>query len=260
LAPVYFPPGKAANVLRGALGRELLAAGGQAVYERLFAPVAAQGGPSGLRTPPRPFVLRAAHLDGRHFSPGEIISFGLHLFTANPEDPELLAGALERAAAAGLGPAAGELALLSVETGAVPIPLTAETDAPRAVTVEFVTPIDLRAGDYTGQSAPPFAVLFARIRDRIGNLASFYGGAPLPLDFAAIGRRAESVQLTAADVHPVRRERRSGSTGQSHPIGGVSGRCTYEGELGEFLPFLRAARWTGAGKHAAWGNGEIHIR
>src|SRR4051812_11438211 len=44
----HFPPGKAANVLRGAFGL--------ALDQALFAP-RLEGGPSGLADPPRPFVF-----------------------------------------------------------------------------------------------------------------------------------------------------------------------------------------------------------
>jgi hypothetical protein len=29
--------------------------------------------------------------------------------------------------------------------------------------------------------------------------------------------------------------------------------------LAEFVPFLRAARWTGVGRQTVWGNGEIGL-
>ena len=40
-------------------------------------------------------------------------------------------------------------------------------------------------------------------------------------------------------------------------IGGFIGTAEYEGPVAEFLPILRAARWTGVGRHCVWGNGEI---
>jgi len=33
----------------------------------------------------------------------------------------------------------------------------------------------------------------------------------------------------------------------------------YEGDLTEFVPYLRAARWTGVGRQTAWGKGAIEI-
>ena len=53
--------------------------------------------------------------------------------------------------------------------------------------------------------------------------------------------------------------RRSSRTGAVHGIGGFTGTMEYEGEVAEFLPYLRAAWWTGAGRHTVWGNGVIEV-
>src|SRR5215471_3495424 len=68
---VHFPPGRSANVVRGAFGAVLHDTVPSEVYRRLFEPGASLGaGPSGLADWPRPFVLRVAHLDGLVVAPG----------------------------------------------------------------------------------------------------------------------------------------------------------------------------------------------
>ena len=37
------------------------------------------------------------------------------------------------------------------------------------------------------------------------------------------------------------------------------GVAEYEGELGEFVPFLEAAQWTGVGRQTVWGKGAIRV-
>jgi CRISPR-associated endoribonuclease Cas6 len=106
---------------------------------------------------------------------------------------------------------------------------------------------------------PRFAVLFARVRDRISTLRASYGAGPLEIDFDAAGERAAAVRMTCCELRWVDVERRSSRTGQSHSIGGFLGSAEYEGELAEFLPYLEAARWTGVGRQAVWGKGEIAI-
>jgi CRISPR/Cas system endoribonuclease Cas6 (RAMP superfamily) len=54
-------------------------------------------------------------------------------------------------------------------------------------------------------------------------------------------------------------KRRSGRTGQVHSIGGFTGEADYEGELAEFLPWLRAARWVGVGRQTVWGKGDVRV-
>ncbi len=52
-------------------------------------------------------------------------------------------------------------------------------------------------------------------------------------------------------------ERSSRATGQTHSLGGFTGVAEYSGELGEFLPYLEIARYTGVGRQTVWGKGEI---
>ena len=102
---VYFPPGKAGNVLRGALGTTLRSGDmersdlGRSDLERQPDSVK----PSGLADPPRPFVLRAAHLDGKRFLPGETFSLDVHVFDLRQPLREIFVSAFSEWARIGLG-------------------------------------------------------------------------------------------------------------------------------------------------------------
>ena len=65
--------------------------------------------------------------------------------------------------------------------------------------------------------------------------------------------------MTACHVRRHETERRSTRTGQSHSIGGFIGTVEYEGDLAEFLPILKAAKWIGVGRQSVWGKGEIQV-
>jgi len=67
------------------------------------------------------------------------------------------------------------------------------------------------------------------------------------------------VKLTRLRLEFSEAERRSAKTGERHPLGGFVGEAEYEGELGEFLPYLRAARWVGVGRQTVWGKGVIEF-
>ncbi len=107
------------------------------------------------------------------------------------------------------------------------------------------------------QSEIPFGILFARVRDRIGTLSSLYGEAPLDIDYKSTGARADLIQTVKCELEYRDVSRRSGRTGDTHPIGGFTGMARYEGDVAEFIPYLRAASWTGVGRHTVWGNGAI---
>jgi hypothetical protein len=245
---VHFPPGESANLLRGRLGKALMEASA-ADYARLFAP-RREHGPSGLHDPPRPFVLRVAHLEGAHVPAGGGFEIGVNLFDTRVAAPDSMSAAISAAVRAAVG---GDL----IGATARPLRLSLRPYATpvQGVRVQFVTPTELKNAPST--RGPEFGVLFARIRDRVSALRSLYGAGPLPIDFLSMGRRAKTIRVTRSNVRFIEAQRLSRNTGLRHPLGGFIGLAEYEGELAEFVPYLEAARWTGVGRQTVWGKGEI---
>jgi len=228
----------AGNVLRGALGSVLREVACAEDYASLFDPTA-EAGPSGLSDRPRPFVIRAAALNGRSIEVSERFCFALHLFNSSLDH-------FTRAFATWAE-------LISVEHSPVAVDFSPRTDPVSRIHVEFQTPTDLK-----GAEAPDnFSVLLARARDRVSTLRSLYGAGPLEVDFRGLAERARSVKTVRSELRRVTVERRSSRTGQRHSIGGFVGFAEYEGNLTEFLPYFEAAHWTGVGRHCTWGNGQI---
>jgi len=286
--PLWFPAGGAANTVRGAFGyalRQVACRCGprwhtkDCIYARIFEPRSpARQGPSGFAERPRPFVLRARHLDGQLFSPRQPFSFDVHLFDLrNPALPYIVE-AFDWIAGQGMGPLRRQARLISVEQlhadgrvlGRVwdgkkcsslvepaSVALTENGVAP-SLSIRFLTPTELKC-DGGLAARPDFPILFARVRDRISMLRALYGPGPLEIDFRALCDRARSVEMTRCQLEATHMERHSSRTGQVHPIGGFTGEAEYHGSLGEFLPYLRAAGWTGVGRQTVWGKGEIAI-
>ena len=293
---VYFPPGKSGNIVRGAFGtlfRQMVCVDrchdertceqrATCAYARIFEPVAPTAeGPSGLHDWPRPFVFRAAHLDGATIEPGRKFSFDVHLFDV--KDPAIVYFVLAFAQVAkeGIGPRRGRAKLVRVHqldaegmpaacvyNGTFvpaellpPIRLEFGPDATAVpkVQVRFLTPTELKHGQLLA-TRPEFPVLFGRIRDRISTLRALYGAGPLGIDFQAIAERAGAVKMTDCSLRFSEAERRSARSGERHPLGGFVGEVTYEGELAEFMPYLRAAKWVGVGRQTVWGKGVTEVR
>jgi hypothetical protein len=229
-----FPPWKAGNVLRGALGHFLQSEN----RDRLFRPVATGNGPSGLADWPRPFVIHALSLNGRQFAPGDEFCFRLNWFG----ERERLSPVID---------AFGAWAkIVSADVSMVSINLDASQVSTR-IRVDFQTPTDLRTPD------AGFDVLLSRARDRVSTLRALYGAGPLDIDFRGMAERARAVTTVRSELLHVTIQRRSSRTGQRHGIGGFTGFAEYAGDLGEFMPILEAAYWTGVGRHCSWGNGQI---
>jgi hypothetical protein len=127
-----------------------------------------------------------------------------------------------------------------------------------SVTIRFETPTELKSAGGLAER-PEFPILFGRLRDRISTLRALYGAGALDIDFKGLGERAALVELRRSDLAWERVKRKSGRTGQVHPIGGFTGEAEYAGPLAEFLPWLRAARWVGVGRQTVWGKGDIRV-
>jgi hypothetical protein len=273
--PVSFPPGKAGNVIRGAFGtifRELACTPdcpgaercprrAECAYARLFEP--APAGPSGFANPPRPFVFRPLHLDGRTIPRHEPFVFDVHLFETRFPALPWFQQVFERVAASGLGPGRGRASLESIDAfgpGGTPVTIDLAQPGPATarIRVRFLTPTELKA-DGAVSEQPEFSVLFARIRDRVSSLRTLYGSGPIDVDFRGLGQRAANIQMTHCARQSTHIERFSTRTGQTHPLGGFIGEAEYQGDLAEFVPWLEAATWTGVGRQTVWGKGAIDI-
>ena len=266
LQSVHFPVGKSGNVLRGGFGTIFRRVASKESYRRVFEP--GGSGPSGLFDWPRPFVFRASHLDGKWIQAGEDFHFDLHVFLI--ADPALASFVLAftELGREGIGPRRGRAELISVTqigssaalAEAPPAPMTLSlSPIPAArIMVQFLTPTELK-GEEGILRRPEFPVLFGRARDRVATLRSLYGEGPLSVDFRGMGERSRHVELAKWAWQEVPAERTSSRTGQTHSIGGFVGEAEYSGNLSEFLPYLKAAEWTGVGRQTVWGKGAIRV-
>ncbi|MEP7351781.1 MAG: CRISPR system precrRNA processing endoribonuclease RAMP protein Cas6 [Acidobacteriota bacterium] len=263
--PVRFPEGKAANTLRGALGT-VLRDNYSCSYllTRLFESRTTAAGLR-LANPPKPFLLRAAHLDGKSFDPGQSMYFDLILF----EDPRQLLpdfiDVFRRWQRTGIGPAHGKVALSTVTNQSTgepddysghPVSLQPSESQLDRLTLEFLTPTELKS---RGDVAPTleFHILIRRLRERISNLRILYQGGS-ELESNHLGE-PEAIVILRTSLRQVDIERRSSRTGQRHSIGGFVGQVEYSGDLWRFIPLLKAGEWTGVGRQTVWGKGQYVV-
>ena len=274
LDEVRFPPSKSGNVVRGAFGMVLRDTASPATYQRLFQPVAPPGQhvPSGLADWPRPFVLRATHLDGQTFSPEAQFFFDVHIFELRQPFLEDFQSAFTELAEKGIGVRRGRAALERVEqldlfdwpvpanglAQPSPVPLDPDPAPISGVQMRFLSATELKTAGGLAER-PDFPILFGRLRDRISTLRALYGPGPLAIDFRAAGERAAAIRMVRCKLTWEKVERKSGRTGQIHPLGGFLGDADYEGDLAEFLPWLRVARWVGVGRQTVWGKGDVRV-
>ncbi|MBM3793819.1 MAG: CRISPR system precrRNA processing endoribonuclease RAMP protein Cas6 [Acidobacteria bacterium] len=257
--PIRFPDGKASNCLRGGFGIALRTIAPPDAYERIFEPKrVGPGVPSGFADPPRPFLFRAAHLDGQTVDKHDDFFFDVHLF-GDPATVDLVTGALDHLLQSGAGVGRGQARLTAIADQNLTIDLH-EAEPAAAARVHFLTPTELKHKGRPWTKAD-FPVLIRRVRDRLWTLLSLYADS-LPAteaDRLLFTETAEAVQLLRSDLELRSTARLSTRSGHTHSLGGIVGQADYAGPLDAFVPYLRAAYYTGVGRHTVWGNGCLNI-
>ncbi len=264
--PLRFPAGQAGNTLRGAFGlaaRRLFCSmdcpgaglcprAAACEYARIFEPKPSVAAPSGLADLPRPYVIQAEHLSGSSFVAGQDFSFHVNLFDLGHR--AAVVEAFRTFEGSGLGARRSGVRFMTVTCDEISVDLRRKAKPVRRMLIRYRTPTTLKGG-----TVPTFELVAGRVRDRVGALSQFYGEGLIPIDFDEFGRRAALVTMTRCELRTIEGQRRSSRTGYTHAMGGFVGEAEYEGNLTEFVPFFEAARYTGVGRHASWGNGQIEI-
>jgi hypothetical protein len=293
---LHFPAYKSGNIVRGAFGsifRKLVCmqscreaktceVHSTCPYALVFEPQAARGkGPSGLADWPRPFVFRAAHLDGSTVRANEAFHFDIHIFDVLDPALEYFVLTFAQLARDGLGPGRGRAELTTVDQldlhGATSArvydggqfkmnelaapttwALNEASEPVDRVRVRFVTPTELKSQHQVAER-PEFAILFGRLRDRISTLRTLYGPGPLDIDFHGMGERSAEVKMVRCAMKRTDVDRLSSRSGHRHPLGGFVGEAEYEGKLAPFVDYLRLGKWVGVGRQTVWGKGELDV-
>jgi hypothetical protein len=131
------------------------------------------------------------------------------------------------------------------------------SDAPDSIRVDFETPTELKG--QTAAGPPEFSLLMARLRDRISALRSLYGPGPLDVDFRRFLDAANEARLLGGEISWHTGRRHSSRTGETHPLGGLTGFAEYEGDFRSYLPLLEAAQHICVGRQTVWGHGRLRV-
>jgi CRISPR-associated endoribonuclease Cas6 len=132
-----------------------------------------------------------------------------------------------------------------------------ELPGPEKLRIRFLTPVLIK--ERGGWVRPDFAPLARRLRDRINSLSYFYCNEPLEIDFRFFGEAAEAVRTLRQDLRWVEERRFSKHRGLNHLLKGYIGEVEFEGELVQFLQFLRIGEYVHVGKATAFGQGWYRI-
>lgn len=124
--------------------------------------------------------------------------------------------------------------------------------------VRFMTMTALKHGGRM-VTKPVFHVLVRAALRRLSALSYFHHGRRLEVDYPALIRLADQVELQADETRWVRWWRWSSRQEQGMDFSGLVGRAVYRGPVRPLLPILALAEWVHVGKHATFGLGAIRL-
>ncbi|MCL0065556.1 CRISPR system precrRNA processing endoribonuclease RAMP protein Cas6 [Dehalococcoidia bacterium] len=128
----------------------------------------------------------------------------------------------------------------------------------RRLAIRFVTPTRIK---YQGRIEVEvnFSVLIKNLLRRISLLSEMHCNSRLDLDYADLIEKARNVRIVKSNLHWYDWERYSSRQKAKMKLGGFVGDITFEGDLAEFMPFIKLGEYLHVGKGTSFGLGEYVI-
>lgn len=255
------------------------------LYARVFETPIAMTVPEGAKisTPPHPFVIEPPLTLRTHFKAGETLACNLLLFGDVNDSLAYFVYAFEQMGRIGLGKRIngkrtgftlvrvrqGEQDVYTDADRTLRLPDTVQTleikaashpdGGPMQLAVEFITPLRMKFKN-TLNDALPFHVLARAMLRRASSLLNCYGRGEPALDYKALVDRAKQVEIIKNELKWFDWQRYSHRQKRAMPLGGVTGRIVYQGDLRPYLPLLEFCNRVHLGKNTTFGLGKMAIK
>jgi hypothetical protein len=131
----------------------------------------------------------------------------------------------------------------------------------KSITLSFLTPFRLQRNGKLVHN-PNFKEIFLSALRRAELLNYYYSDIRIDdiIDIPALIKKSETIKETENSLSVYEWQRYSGRQKTKLKMDGVVGDVTYEGDLGDFVPFFRFAEIFSIGKNTVFGLGRIVIK
>lgn len=127
------------------------------------------------------------------------------------------------------------------------------------ISLILATPLRLKFQNQL-QADLPFHILVRAMLRRVSSLMNAYGEGEPDLDYKRLVCKAEAVAITDNRLSWYDWQRYSFRQDTKMMMGGIIGSVTYEGDLREYLPFLRFCEQVHIGKQTTFGLGMVAVK
>ncbi len=254
-------------------------------YPAIFEPfLKSDNIPKRFSDPPRPFVVKPPLGEKLSFEVGETISFEIVTVGKSIDLIPYLTLSVKELESRGIGKTRGKFKIKGIQARnyrdhawndifdpdkniftSTPSEITwgdfsekSKGLSQKYIKLSFLTPTKIRFLEKTIFN-PEFSHIVKRLIERLGALSYFYCSETLGDEMMPLLEKAELVKTISREVRWVDAERHSTKTKLPHSIGGFVGYISFEGDIGDFLPFLIAGELVHVGKSTTFGNGWYRI-
>ncbi len=133
-----------------------------------------------------------------------------------------------------------------------------ENNGNNKITILLNTPLRLRFDGHITDKFE-FHILIRNLLRRISSLSYFHCNEKLQVDFKGLIEKASAVKMIKSDTQWFDWKRYSTRQEEWMSLGGVIGSISYEGDLNEFIPFLKLGEYVHVGKGTSFGLGKYEI-
>jgi hypothetical protein len=229
---------------------------------------------------PHPYIVEPPDDERAVFDAGESFDFGITLIGRAVEFQPYIVYAVREMGAAGIGKGRGRFRLDRVWAGEYPMyepdgatirsapcsrmelfpPDTPPFPALARVSMELLTPLRIKFGERFVNEELDFHMIIRSMLRRVSAIYEFHeGGDSSGWDFKGLIGQAETVKTVRHDLRWRDWERYSNRQDELLKMGGLVGSASFEGEIGPFMPLLRAAEALHAGKGTVFGLGRVRV-
>ncbi len=226
-------------------------------------------------TVPRPFIFEPPVKNKQEYQQGEKFTFALTLIGKAIDYLPYFIYALDEMGKNGLGRNRGKLELLSVKQGKQIIydgehkkikgqikikelAINKPRKPVNAIRIKFLTPFRIVYEGKVAQSLD-FHILIRSLLRRIGLLSYFHSDEPYGIDFTNLISKAEKVRTLHSDLRLQDQFRFSTRQHRRIPSAGMIGEITYQGDLTDFIPYLKIGEMVHLGKGTVFGMGKYKL-
>ncbi|MBI4768705.1 MAG: CRISPR system precrRNA processing endoribonuclease RAMP protein Cas6 [Deltaproteobacteria bacterium] len=227
---------------------------------------------------PHPFIIEPPLERKRIYKTGEEFQFGLILIGRAIDYLPYFIYTFEELGRMGIGKGKSGYDLLSVHSNGhriydsqsktlKPFPNHSSKDLepptlnlePQTLHLSFITPTRIQYNAHLTLDLE-FHILIRNLLRRFSLLYYFHcGGDPSNWDFKGLIRQAQEVKVKERKLRWYDWERYSGRQETRMKMGGFMGGITFEGEIGPFMPLIRAGEVLHVGKGTGFGLGKYRI-